>query len=117
MEVKYIKMNGIAVSVIFTGNKYYFLNSFYGIIAIAERDLDYQRQTKFEAGVCHHEHFNVRMGNCHLQGDKLGDDAPMRYVKKHINAEEGKYLKAYCKYDYVPEDLNKVILDITEDKR
>lgn len=88
MRVFTTKFRGSEVNVIFNGSHYYFLNSYYGILAIAERDY---AKTTTHNGECRTS-FAVTIGNHHTVGGSLGGSIVSTLAKKFIrNAEQ-----VYC---------------------
>lgn len=91
MRVFTTKFRGSEVNVIFNGSHYYFLNSYYGILAIAERD--YQKTTTHN-GECKTA-FAVTIGNHHTVGGSLGGSVVSALAKKFIRKAE----QTYCPVD------------------
>ena len=87
MQVFTTKFRGWQVNVIFNGSHYYFLNSYYGLLAIAERD--YNKITTSN-GVCKTS-FDVTIGNHHTVGGSLGGKVVSMLVKKFIRKVEQVY--------------------------
>jgi hypothetical protein len=97
MEIYKTKFRGSEVSVIFNGSHYYFLNSYYGLLAIAERD--YKR----DAGST--THFTITTGNHYTQGSHLCPSVVEANVKRFINKSEQKYIAKVVTYDSAEADL------------
>ena len=87
MRVFTTKFRGSEVNVIFNGSHYYFLNSYYGILAIAERDYN---KTTCSNGECKTS-FAVTTGNHHTVGGSLGGSVVAALVKKFIRKAEQVY--------------------------
>lgn len=87
MRVFTTKFRGAEVNVIFNGSHYYFLNSYYGILAIAERDYG---KTTTNGGVCKTA-FTVTIGNHHTVGGSLGGSVVAMLAKKFIRKAEQVY--------------------------
>lgn len=87
MRVFTTKFRGSEVNVIFNGSHYYFLNSYYGILAIAERDYG---KTTTNGGVCKTA-FTVTIGNHHTVGGQLGGSVVAVLAKQFIRKAEQVY--------------------------
>lgn len=98
------KFKGSEVSVIYTGSHYYFHNSYYGVIAIAERDYE---KTTYGWDKEHKTHFNLSIGNVHCVGGSWHNGAIECMVRKFINKNDQKHGKVAITYDVYEVDLNK----------
>ena len=101
METGQIKINGDAITVICTGEKYYFHSNYWGIVGIATRESELS-DTK-------HKKFSLIAGHKNVYRDKY-----VTAMKRYITKAEKKFIA--CDVEYV--DSGKVCkhyLDI-EDK-
>ena len=97
MEIYKTKFRGSEVSVIFTGSHYYFHSSYYGVIAVAERDYTKDSGSK--------SHFSLSVGNHHTIGGSLSAGAVECLVKKFITKSEQKYITKEVTYFTEVADL------------
>lgn len=104
MEIYKTTFRGYEVSVIFNGSHYYFLNSYFGLLAIAERD--YKR----DAGSS--THFTISTGNHYTQGSCLCPSVVATLAKKFVNKADQKYKSKEITYDYSDIDLANGSLSI-----
>lgn len=104
MEISKTKFRGSEVSVIFNGSHYYFINSYYGILAIAERDYKRDEGSK--------THFTITTGNHYTTGGSLNPSAVEANVKRFINKSEQKYIAKTITYDSADADLANSSLTI-----
>ena len=101
METGNIKINGEAITVIFTGDKYYFHSTSWGIVGIATRESGLS-DTK-------HKKFSLIAGNKNIYRDKY-----VTAMKRYITKAENKFVA--CDVEYVDSgELCNHYLDI-EDK-
>lgn len=101
METGQIKINGDAITVIFTGDKYYFHSNYWGIVGIATRES--------ELGECKHKKFSFIAGNKNIYRDKY-----VTAMKRYITKAENKFVD--CDVECVDSgELCNHYLDI-EDK-
>lgn len=107
MEVDKIKIKGSVVNVIYNGT-YYFINNFYGILAIAER-MDEDR----EKGTVDIE---IRIGNARTLGSRMQTHSILPSIKRVITKSENQFIEKKVNYNVVEEDLNKTYLTIEEHK-
>ena len=91
METGNIKINGEAITVIFTGEKYYFHSNYWGIVGIATRESE-SSDTK-------HKKFSLIAGNKNIYRDKY-----VTAMKRYITKAENKFVA--CDVEYV--DSGKV---------
>lgn len=96
MEIYKTTFRGSEVSVIFTGSHYYFHNSYYGVIAVAERD--YGKDSGSAS------HFTLSVGNRHTLGGSLSG-AVESLVKRFITKSEQKYITKKVTYNTEEIDL------------
>lgn len=97
------------MNVIFNGSHYYFLNSYYGILAIAERDYD---KTTTHNGECKTS-FAVTIGNHHTVGGSLGGGIVSTLAKKFIRKAEQVYCAVEVEFtDRAEADLANGCLTI-----
>jgi len=100
MEIKTIKNRGCEVTAIFTGGKYFFHNSYYGVVCIAERTS--------EIGEISNVKFNLYVGNNNCVGSSYFDNGSIiKCAKRHISKEENKYVKCDVKFNVCKKDLSK----------
>ena len=105
MEIKQTKISGCVVNVIFTGSNYFFMNDFYGCLAIAERDYE----SDHERGVCR---FDLFVGNEHTTGGRLGDSVVESAAVRYIKREENKYIRKVVQIDVFAKPLHNVLINI-----
>ena len=86
METGNIKINGESITVIFTGEKYYFHSNYWGIVGIATRKSDIRD--------CKHKKFSLIAGNKNIYRDKY-----VTAMKRYITKAENKYVA--CDVEYV----------------
>ena len=90
METGNIKVNGDAITVIFTGDKYYFHSNYWGIVGIATRESD----------ISEHKHKKFSL----IAGTKGTSRSKYIYgMKRYIRKAEQKYVA--CNVDF--EDTNE----------
>lgn len=107
MEVDKIKIKGSVVNVIFNGT-YYFINNFYGILAVAERmDKDWDKATI---------DIKIRIGNTRTLGSGMQPYSMLPSIKKFLTKSENRFLETKVNYNVVEEDFNKTYLTIEEHK-
>lgn len=107
MEISNIKIKGSNVNVIFNGT-YYFIDNFYGILAIAERtDEDREKGTV---------DIEIRIGNSRTLGSRMQTYSILPSIKKFITKSENQFIEKKVTYNVVEEDLNKTYLTIEEHK-
>ena len=100
MEFFRIKINECEVNVVFNGSTYYFHNSFYGYVAIAERDYEYTYNSD------HATKFNIYVGNEHCIGGSFSNSRIIAAVKRLINKQENKYCANKVDYIITENPLN-----------
>lgn len=86
METGNIKINGEAITVIFTGEKYYFHSNYWGIVGIATRE--------GESSDTKHKKFSLIVGNDNIDRDKY-----VTAMKRYITKAENKSVD--CDVEYV----------------
>lgn len=96
MELSTTTLNGSTVNVIFTGSNYFFYNSYFGLVAVAERTTQPTEEV---------ETFRVTVGNRHCVGGSFNDSAVYTLVKRVVNKSENKYITKRVRYSSVVEDL------------
>ena len=102
METGHIRINGEAITVIFTGKKYYFHSNYWGIVGIATRES--------ESDECEHKRFSLIAGNINVYRDKY-----ITAMKRYITKAENKFVA--CDVEYVDNgELCDHYLDIKESK-
>ena len=106
MEISVVKSHGYTFNVLFTGNKYYFLNSYCGIAAIATRK-GYETENEQNT-------FVLSVGNEHLDGGSFGGAAMVSLCKRVINKAENQYIKKTLNYEVINEPLHHVRIEIHE---
>lgn len=104
MEIYKTTFRGYEVSVIFNGSHYYFLNSYFGLLAIAERD--YKR----DAGST--THFTITTGNHYTQGSRLCPSVVATLAKNFVNKTDQKHISKTITFDYADADLANGSLSI-----
>lgn len=97
MEIYKTTFRGYEVSVIFNGSHYYFLNSYFGLLAIAERD--YKREVNSSA------HFTITTGNHCTSGSRLCSSVVASLAKRFVNKCDQKYIAKHITFDYADADL------------
>ena len=101
METGQIKINGDAITVIFTGDKYYFHSNYWGIVGIATRESDISEHK--------HNKFSLIAGHKNVYRYKY-----VTAMKRYITKAENKSVD--CDVEYVDSgELCNHYLDI-EDK-
>ena len=105
MEIKQTKISGCVVNVIFTGSHYFFMNDYYGCLAIAERDY----KSDYERGVCR---FDLFVGNEHTIGGRLGGSVIQSAAVRYIKREENKYIRKVVQIDVFEKPLHNVLINI-----
>lgn len=103
MEIYKTKFRGSEISVIFTGSHYYFHNSFFGVIAIAERD--YERTSCSDNPA--RTFFYLSIGNAHCQGSSFNNGAVECFVRKFIKKNEQRYKETNVEFLMLEYDLNR----------
>lgn len=104
MEISITAIRGRKVNVIFNGSTYYFHNSFFGFLAIAERDYNEEKNGKAA--------FTIIVGNHHTTGGSLCNSAIETAVKRFINKAECNFVDKKVKYTTVEKDLANVFVKI-----
>ena len=100
METGQIKINGDAITVIFTGKKYYFHSNYCGIVGIATRE--------GEAGDCKHKKFSLIAGYKNVYRYKY-----VTAMKRYITKAENKFVA--CDVEYADSgELCNHYLDIKD---
>lgn len=84
MQIERIKIAGAEVYVIFTGDKYFFYNDYYGLIGIAKR-------LGFSDDVLHT--FELAAGNGYTVGSRFNRGTIIAKIKQYINKNESKYIE------------------------
>lgn len=108
MEINKIKFQNMEVYVIFTGKNYFFHNSFYGYLAIAERtDESFERLGK-DTNL---QYFVVYSGNSRW-ADGFSRNC-FEMAEKFIKKNESRYLKTICNFSECEIDLNKCHVDLS----
>lgn len=99
MEIYKIKRNNCEVNVIFTGAQYIFHNSFYGLLAVADRK-GYSDDVR--------NHFIVRYGNENTIGGSFAGDYCLSMAKSFIKRNESLYVNVKTTFEEVKEDINHI---------
>lgn len=86
METRQIKINGDAITVIFTGSKYYFHSNYWEIVGIATREGELS-DTK-------HKKFSLITGNKNIYRDKY-----VTAMKRYITKAENKFVA--CNVEFI----------------
>lgn len=99
MEIYKITRNNCEVNVIFTGAQYIFHNSYFGLLAVAERKgyADNER-----------DHFIVRYGNEYTLGGSFAGNYCLNMAKSFIKKNENKYVKVETTFEAVKEEINSL---------
>lgn len=98
MDIKQISYKGSKFTAIFNGTSYVFHSNFFGIVAIATRDIN----------DC--KHFHVVYGNRHCEGGRFGGQVLLPMVKRHIKKEENQFVPSNVTFTETWRDLmNKTI--------
>ena len=84
---------------LFTGERYVFMNSFFGLLAVAERS--------DEDGNL----FTIIYGNEHAAGGSLGGDVCAILAERFIRKNEQRYLQKVVTFERKKEDLHKYYVD------
>ena len=104
MEILRTTLRGAEVNVLFTGDRYIFINSFFGIIAVAERtDLVYKEG--FSS-------FDLYAGNSHCLGGSFTNETIYNMCSRFITKQENKYIDKTLTFNYKEKDLNKVSVSV-----
>lgn len=107
MEIYTTKFRGNEVNVIFTGSHYYFISSYYGVLAVAERDYN---ATEFGWDKEKKTAFKVTTGNHHVEGGSLGGSVVSSLVKGFIRKADQKHSPVKIEFtDEVADLANGVI--------
>ena len=102
METGNIKVNGDAITVIFTGEKYYFHSNYWGIVGIATRKSDIREHK--------HKKFSLIAGNKNIYRNKY-----VTAMKRYITKAENKFVA--CDVEYADSgELCDHYLDIKDMK-
>lgn len=94
MIVSKITIAGHEVSVIFTGVQYIFQNSYFGILAVAERVDSREEETG-----CQVARFVLCVENYRTRGGSLNINTIIPAAKRYITKNENKYLHTVVEYD------------------
>lgn len=106
MEITRIKRHGIEINVLFTGCQYIFYNTFYGILAVADRK-----------SLQEDNYFTIYYGNRNTIGGSLGGDTCLVIAKQFIKKNENKYINRELVFDIIKEDVGFYILKVEAIKR
>lgn len=104
MELSTTAIKGRKVNVIFTGSAYYFINSFFGVLAIAERDTNAEQDNKTA--------FTLYVGNHHTTGGSLCDSVIISAVKRFINKAESQFITKKVLYNIEEKDLANAFIEV-----
>ena len=104
MKFYKISIAGAPVNVIFTGRYYYFMNDFYGIIAIAERVSGFADKVTT---------FNISTGNANCIGGRLSSRTICQRAEKFIKKLENEYIKQDIKFLTKLAELDRFALNIS----
>lgn len=107
MEISKIKYQNMGVNVIFTGKNYFFHNSFYGYLAIAERTDESSMRLGDYANL---QEFIIYSGNSRW-ADGFSRNC-FDLAEKFIRKNESRYIKTKCNFTENELDLNKCHVDI-----
>lgn len=106
-------INGSEVNVIFTGKNYFFHNSFFGWLCIAERtEESYER-----AGVKDSlQEFVLYVGNRHCSGStSCNNNEVVKCAKRVIKKYENLYIRVPVRFNIIDSDLNKTLVEVSYD--
>lgn len=103
MEFIRTTLHGAEINVIFTGEYYYFHNSFFGLVGIAHRQGYDEESSKT---------FDLITGNEHCTGGSYTPATVEMMMKKVINKNESRYIPTSCKWLHSSLPLQAVTLDI-----
>jgi len=96
MEIYKTTIKGCEVNMIFTGKNYFFHNSFYGWLAIAERqEGHYDKPQKFV----------LYIGNRHTLDGTMTNSVVAAAVRKFIRKCENKFVETSCEFVEEEKDL------------
>ena len=94
MIVSKITIAGHGVNVIFTGMQYIFHDSFFGILAVAERVDSREEETGGQVA-----RFVLGVENYRTRGCSLNINTIIPAAKRYITKNENKYLHTVVEYD------------------
>lgn len=94
MIVSKITIKGHEVNVIFTGMQYIFQNSYFGILAVAERVDSREEETGGQVA-----RFVLSVENYNTRGGSLNINTIIPAAKRYITKNENKYLHTVVEYD------------------
>ena len=94
MIVSRIKISGCEVNVIFTGAQYIFQNSYFGLLAVAERVYSRTEETGVQVA-----RFVLGVENYRTRGGSLNINDIIPAVKRYITKNENKYISTVVEYD------------------
>lgn len=80
-------MNGCTVNVIFTGKNYFFFSEYYGVLAVAERNINDSKK------------FSVTVGNARTIGGRLTGSAVYSAACRFIRKSENKFVESVCSFE------------------
>ena len=106
MEFSSIKIQGCPVHVIFNGNGYYFVNDFYGLLAVAVR---VDNNLTADSGPTW---FELVTGNRHTIGGRLSGSKLLGALQKFIRKSENKFITKKVFFHYETRDLADDYLQI-----
>lgn len=107
MEFANINPRGYAVTVIFTGPKYFFFSRYAGVFAVAERV-----NIRENCGTDKQD-FALVYGNDHLLGGSLGGSQAAAVARAYIRKNENRYTRQHVSFvSEVYEDLSRRRLDV-----
>lgn len=104
MEIYKTTFKGAEVSVLFNGSHYFFHSSYYGVLAIAERD--YKKDTGGTS------HFALTTGNRHADGGRLSGSVVASLAKKFIRKAEQRFIKTDVTFDETSADLANGVITL-----
>ena len=99
MEVTTMKWRGAEVHCLFTGGQYVFTNSFFGLLAVAERSDEDSNL------------FTIIYGNKNTAGGSLGGDVCAILAERFIRKNEQRYLQKVVTFKRKNEDLRIYYID------
>lgn len=98
MEIKQISYKGSKFTAIFNGTSYVFHSNFFGIVAVATRDIN----------DCNH--FHISYGNMNCEGGRFGEQVLLPMIKRYIKKEENQFVPSNVTFTEAWRDLkNKTI--------
>lgn len=110
MEISFIKNHGCQIEVIFTGSKYVFTNSFYGLLVVA---------TRRSVGGETNQYFTLEVETeSNLGSSFFEPQALVRLAQRFIKKSENKYITTNIFWEVQFKDVNNTYyININVEKR